>query len=190
MLDPLMLMNNLKGLLSSMKVRFFNSIKHVEYSNSKIRIAYINSDGMDLHAKHYILCIGAKASLKDVTLPVVAARGYALDIRLDTQILDHPVLLEHRVALAPLNSNTVRASGFFELTSIGSKVRESNFSFLYRYISEYTELGSNNIIERWVGYRQAMHPSMSIVCRYPRYSNLIVVVGHCRLGITLAPYTA
>ncbi len=193
-LNPLMLMNNLKGLLSSMKIRFFNSIKHVEYSysNSKIRIAYINSDGMDLHAEHYILCTGAcKAPLKDVTLPVVAARGYALDISLDTQILDHPVLLgEHRVALAQLNSNTLRASGFFELTSIGSKVRESNFSFLYRYISEYIELGSNNIIERWVGYRPCTQDSMPIVCRYPRYSNLIVVVGHCRLGITLTPYTA
>ncbi len=38
MLNPAMLMNNLKCLLASMNVKFFNSIKHIEYDySSKIK---------------------------------------------------------------------------------------------------------------------------------------------------------
>jgi D-amino-acid dehydrogenase len=202
MLNPKMLMSNLRILLSSTGVRFLNNIKHIEYSKDKdgiISIAYINADGADIKSDYYILCTGAyRVPFKHVNLPIMPARGYAIDIRVDEdsnniqrEILEHAVLLgEHRIALAPFNSYMLRASGFFELTSIGSKVRDSNFSFLYKHVNEHVELGNNSIVERWIGYRPCTPDNMPIICRYNNYSNLIVAVGHCRLGVTLAPYTA
>ena len=200
MLNPKMLMSNLRMLLSNMGVRFLNNIKRIEYSsgNDGIRIAYINADGINIKSDYYILCTGAyKVPFKHLNLPIMSARGYAIDIMVDysnnrqTEILEHAVLLgEHRIALASFNSYMLRASGFFELTSIGSKVRDSNFSFLYKHVNEHVELGNNSIVERWIGYRPCTPDNMPIICKHHNYSNLIVAVGHCRLGVTLAPYTA
>ena len=200
MLNPKMLMSNLRMLLSSMGVMFLKNIKHIEYSNYKdrISIAYINADGVDIKGDYYILCTGAyRVPFKHVNLPIMPARGYAIDIMVNdsnnrqTEILEHAVLLgEHRIALASFNSYMLRASGFFELTSIGSKVRDSNFSFLYKHVNEHVELGNNSIVERWIGYRPCTPDNMPIICKYHNYLNLIVAVGHCRLGVTIAPYTA
>ncbi len=207
MLNPKILVSNLRRLLSSMGVKFFNSIKHVEYcyhsnisSNMNTTcIDYVDLGNARVRGEHYILCTGAyKVPFKHLTLPVVPARGYAIDInimdnneKMQREILNHAVLLgEHRIALASFNSYMIRASGFFELTSIGSKVRDSNFSFLYKHVNEHVELGSNSIVERWVGYRPCTPNNMPIICKHYNYSNLIVAVGHCRLGVTLAPYTA
>ncbi len=200
-LNPKMLMSNLRILLSSIGVRFLNNIKHIEYSNKddRISIAYINADNADIKSDYYILCTGAyRVPFKHVNLPIMPARGYAIDIKVDEdnkkiqrEVLEHAVLIgEHRIALVSFNSYMLRASGFFELTSIGSKVRDSNFSFLYKHVNEHVELGNNRIVERWIGYRPCTPDNMPIICRYNNYSNLIVAVGHCRLGVTLAPYTA
>ncbi|MCS7141234.1 MAG: FAD-binding oxidoreductase [Candidatus Nitrosocaldus sp.] len=188
-IEPVTLIRALRDALRG-SVVFLGSLERIVWDGyGKGRVESFQTSDARIHADAYILCTGAYR-VEGLSLPVVAARGYMVELEGSGYMPRYPVLCgEHRVALSL--HGRLRITGMFEPCSIGDPPVEENFARLVEWGGKYITLADARVADRWTGYRPCTPDGLPIIGRVGNCtSNLIVATGHCRLGMTLAPATA
>ena len=123
---------------------------------------------------------------------VVPAKGYCVILRKKDSGVDMPLMFEeYGVAVNPSNSPLIRLTGFFELAGFDKSIPEARIEqILGRVFSHVPELGGAEVVASFSGLRPCLSFRLPITARHPRYRNLYIATGHCRLGITLAAGSA
>jgi D-amino-acid dehydrogenase len=143
--------------------------------------------------------VTAGASCKDLLQPlgfdpqILPAIGRVLIF--DTggaNIVKMPILLEdYGVTLVQHNKTTVRATSFFELNGFNRGFNSDRKNWLLKIISNHvSNYGKLNLVEEGVGFRPCSPDQLPVIGAVPKFDNLYVASGNCRLGVTLAPATA
>ena len=182
-----------------LKERYNTTIIHKDISSIGIeddRISYVDAGRERYRADYYILACGAYT--KDImakiglTIPLAAGFGYAIKTRPSSKRMKKAVVCgDYRIATSQTLDGNLRATGFFELAHLGFKPREERYRYLREKASKYIPLFSEvDIVEKWMGPRPCIPDGLPAVGRIRKYENLLISVGHCRLGLTLSAITA
>ena len=124
---------------------------------------------------------------------ILHARGFVTIFETNGEkIIGVPAIFEDTgVAVTQHNENTLRLTGFFEMVNFNKSYSESRKEWLYstarKHITRYDKLKP---VAEGVGYRPCTPDQLPVIGKVPKYENLYIAAGHCRLGLTLAPGTA
>jgi len=124
---------------------------------------------------------------------ILPARGFTTVYETNgEEIISAPSILEDTgIALSQHNENTFRLTGFFDMVNFKKTYDTSRKGWLYenarKHLMKYDKLKP---VAEGVGYRPCTPDQLPVIGRVPKYDNLYIAAGHCRLGVTLAPGTA
>jgi D-amino-acid dehydrogenase len=196
-LFPNKLMAALIGHLRSSGVEFIDHVQVDRFETYKKTLARAFAGGRSFEADEFIMAAGAwtdkLATSLDIKIPMVAGRGYSITLVNSSYKLNHPaVLAEGRVALTPMDENTIRFGGTMEITSIGRKPRyervQGILDSVKRFFPDFNQpLPSPDKI--WFGYRPCSADGLPYIGRVRRFDNLVIATGHAMLGLSLGAGT-
>jgi D-amino-acid dehydrogenase len=124
---------------------------------------------------------------------ILPARGFTTLFETNgEEIIGTPSILEDTgIALNQHNKNVFRLTGFFDMVGFKKTYAASRKKWLYdnakRHLVKYDKL---KYVNEGVGYRPCTPDQLPVIGKVPKYENLYIAAGHCRLGVTLAPGTA
>lgn len=170
--------------------------------NGKVTGVEIRGSSDNSHKENVdadIVVVSAGASCNDLLQPlgfnpqILPATGRVLIF--DTggaEILRRPTLLEdYGISLVQHNRQTFRATSFFELQGFNTKFPNGRKNWLLKMIERHVQnYGKLKLIEEGVGFRPCSPDQLPVIGKVPKFDNLYVASGNCRLGVTLAPATA
>jgi len=190
-LDPRKLMHNFSIFLRQNGVEFLEQRAiSFKYNNSEVSSLVTNKE--EIKADYYIIATGAHKdiykSLK-LKVPVIAGRGYAIITDSIVKLEHHIVCGDFRVSISQLDEGNLKATGFLEFADINDKPMNECFEFLRNTIANYIPAAKYcNIIDKWLGSRPCTPDLMPIIDKIK--DNLLINVGHCRIGVCLAPFSS
>jgi D-amino-acid dehydrogenase len=126
-----------------------------------------------------------------VDLPVVAGKGYTVDLRRgDRSGLTRPIVLhEARIAATPLDGY-LRLAGTMELGAASTRIDRRRVEGVHgagrRALRAWRDAPVTKV---WSGLRPCTPDGLPIVGRLPGCPSVAVATGHAMLGLTLAPVT-
>lgn len=123
-------------------------------------------------------------------IPVQPAKGYSYTFPRPAGFPDLGLNLGERyVALNPL-AQTVRVAGTLEFSGFDDRLHLPRAQLLNAATQEYLGLEcSPEAVEIWRGWRPMTPDGVPVVQWSPRYANLLLAVGHNKVGMTLGPVT-
>ena len=193
--NPAKLFSQLREKLSKMGARILIG-KEARLIGTPPRINSAVVDSEKLTGDVFVVAAGAWSRELCKPLgydpPIIPARGLAMIF--DTggaKLAGYPTLLEdYGIPVVQHNQNTLSVAGFFELRGFQSTFSESRKSWLLNILSKHLE-DQNKLryVKEGVGFRPCTPDQLPLISRVPRYENLFIASGHCRLGITLAAAT-
>jgi len=155
----------------------------------------IDVHGEKLTAENYVFALGAHTRMFfkriGLDIPVAPAWGHTVTLEPITGKLSRPVMIgESKVALSQTHDGNMRVSGFFELSTPDFRPPESRYAWLTKRAGEVIpRLRDLKIVDSWSGMRPCTPDGLPIIGRLSRLRNVILAVGHCREGLTMAPAT-
>jgi D-amino-acid dehydrogenase len=190
-LDPRLLMKNFTELLKKLNVSFINE-KAEYFELSGNYIDYLITNKSKIKADIYVIATGAYRdiykSLK-IRLPIIAGRGYAIITNSKLKLEHHVLGGDHRISFANTYEGNLKATGFLELADVNDEPMRKCYDFLEKTLIKYFPSAKGfGIIDKWVGSRPCTPDLMPIIDKLKE--NLLVCVGHCRIGVCLAPYSS
>jgi D-amino-acid dehydrogenase len=129
------------------------------------------------------------AAKMEVSLPLVAGRGYSVTLEDSPYKINHPsVLVEGRVALTPMDGNKIRFGGTMEITSTRTPPRLNRVAGILNAVKRYypafdVPMPSQEKI--WYGYRPCSADGLPYLGRTARWQNVVMATGHSMLGLSL-----
>jgi D-amino-acid dehydrogenase len=194
-LNPLKLHYGLRNAISEMGVKILLG-KRAQLRGSPPVIESALVDGRPLNGETFVLATGAwsRSICKSLGYDPHIVPGRGLKITFATggwSIIKHAALLEdYGIAVNQNNSNTLTATGFFELRGFQRAFSQSRRKWLIDILGDHLiKAGYLKYVGEGVGYRPCTYDQLPVIGRIPRYENLLIASGHCRLGLTLAPAT-
>jgi D-amino-acid dehydrogenase len=157
-------------------------------------IDFVTVGGESFRADAYVLATGAWARLLCKSIgydpPIVPARGLA--IKFDTggeNLARRPALLEdYGIPITQHNQNILRITAFFELKGFDRTFSECRKNWLMGTVRNHlADSDKLRVVSEGVGFRPCTPDQLPVIGKVPRFENLVIASGHCRLGITLAP---
>lgn len=151
----------------------------------------------DFEAENVVVALGAETNsvLKDlkVKLPIMAAKGYSVDIVGEGEPPRHALyLMESKLGLSPLREG-VRIAGAFELPGKDEEVHGRRVRQLVEQTRPYVDgwQPNNLVVDKGrAGMRPATPDSLPFLGPIPGHDGVFVAAGHGMLGVTLAPASA
>lgn len=125
-------------------------------------------------------------------VPMIAERGYHLNLSGQTDYLHHPICsAERNVFLSPLE-NGLRITGFSELSASGLPAVNGRFDSLKHHLSALIPQTAQAVqaADTWMGERPTLPDSLPVIDTHPEYPQIGFAFGHQHLGLTLASATA
>lgn len=125
-------------------------------------------------------------------VPMIAERGYHLNLSGHTDYLAHPICsAERNVFISPLN-NGLRITGFSELSASGLPAITERFDSLKHHLCSLLPTTTHAIqtADTWMGERPTLPDSLPVIGTHPSYPHIGFAFGHQHLGLTLAAVTA
>jgi D-amino-acid dehydrogenase len=138
-----------------------------------------------------VVCAGVRSRelLKPlgVNAPLVAARGYHLEVPGGMAFFDAPVVYNDAHLVVTPMAGRIRASTFMEFLPLDAPPDPKKTERLRR---EIRNLGYGEPTgAAWVGGRPVLPDYLPGIGRAPHAANLFYAVGHQHIGLTLAPVT-
>jgi D-amino-acid dehydrogenase len=128
-----------------------------------------------------------------LSLPLMPGRGYSVTVENNALQLTRPsILVEGRVALTPLNGNTMRFGGTMEITSHKTPPRLSRVQGILDAVKRYYpdfDMPLPTLDKVWYGYRPCSADGLPYIGKTRHQENLIVATGHAMLGLSLGAGT-
>jgi glycine/D-amino acid oxidase-like deaminating enzyme len=125
-----------------------------------------------------------------LNLPLVAERGYHLNLEASGARFEVPVTWAERgFVLTPMDG-TIRLAGTVELAAPDSPPTWARAELLVRHAQRlFPGLGGREA-SRWMGMRPTLPDYLPAIGRAPRQRNLYLALGHQHIGLTTATTTA
>lgn len=137
----------------------------------------------------YIASTGAFKKALPFSIPVAAGRGYTITTKpVKERLSMHALVGDSRLAVSQTSDGKIRAGGFFELTDPLANPDERIFASIERFLRESYSIDFETE-DKWHGSRPCT-PDLLPLAGKTGINNLLLATGHCRLGVTLAPFTA
>ena len=195
-LNPSKHMAWLKKWLSGNGVKFhYNSaVQKFNIKNGKIYSA--ESETSVFSADEFVIATGAASSklarLLNMSLPVLAGKGYSIDFPAGQLKLNTPVILtEAKVVITPF-VNSFRLGSGMEFNGKVGQVRMNRVqTMLDRTHHAIPSFPKTNVTEQkiWEGLRPVSPDGVPFIGRTQRYLNLLFATGHALMGMSLGPVT-
>ncbi len=125
--------------------------------------------------------------------PILPARGLVILFATNgEEIVRNPVFFEdYGMGIAQHDPNTLRVTGFFELVGFEDSYSTSRKAWLLDTLKKHLrKCVTLRYLSEGVGYRPCTPDQLPIIGAVPKFTNLFMASGNCRLGMTLAPATA
>lgn len=143
-----------------------------------------------------VVCAGAHSAdlLRPfgVHLPLMAERGYHLNMPQVRGVLNGPICsAERNVFVNPLDGG-LRVVGFSELGGTRLPPKAARFASLRHHISALLPQTAPHVAQasEWMGMRPSFPDSLPVIDTHPHHPQLAFAFGHQHLGVTLAAVTA
>ncbi len=190
-LNPRKLMLGLISLLKDSGADFLEE-KALGFNLEGSLVKELLTDKSKIKANVFVITTGAYKeiyrSLK-LKIPLIAGRGYSLIVNSNLRLNHHLIGGDIIISLSEFERGKIKTSGYLELGEVEDEPFEKCFKTLKKYMSKYLpNLETAEVIEKWVGSRPCTPDLMPIIDRFKE--NLLICTGHCRLGVTLAPYSS
>jgi D-amino-acid dehydrogenase len=193
---PQLLMDQLKSQLTLAGVRFIREkvtgFHTVAKQLNSVRTAEncYSADAVVLAAGSWS---GELATQMDISLPLVAGRGYSLTRSNEDFQLQHPAILtEGRVALTPLQGGKLRIGGTMEIVPTNTPPHFNRMKGVLHAVHDFIpekEIPFPATNDIWYGYRPCSADGLPYIGRPARWNNLVVATGHAMIGLSLGAGT-
>lgn len=195
-LYPQLLMEQLKNQLTSAGVQFIRE-KVTGFDTDTQQLRSIRTAENTYPADAVVLAAGSwsgeLAHQLDLSLPLVAGRGYSLTRSNEDFQLQHPTILtEGRVALTPLQGGKLRIGGTMEIVPTNTPPHYNRLKGVLRAVHQFIpekEIPFPATNEIWYGYRPCSADGLPYIGRTARWNNLVVATGHAMIGLSLGAGT-
>lgn len=195
-LYPQLLMEQLKNQLTSAGVQFIRE-KVTGFHTDARHLKSIRTTENCYPADAVVLAAGSwsgeLASQLDLSLPLVAGRGYSLTRTNEDFLLQHPAILtEGRVALTPLQGGKLRIGGTMEIVPTNTPPHYNRMKGVLQAVHQFIpekEIPFPPTNDIWYGYRPCSADGLPYIGRTARWNNLIVATGHAMIGLSLGAGT-
>jgi D-amino-acid dehydrogenase len=124
-----------------------------------------------------------------VRLPIVPAKGYSVDLRLNHPVRSSMLFSDMHVSATPFNGIT-RATTGLDFHGLESSIPTQRLNAIRTAYARF--LDSVSIVSEgraWAGFRPLTPDGLPIIGESSLIDNLFYATGHGALGITLAPVT-
>lgn len=197
--DPLDMMVRLASALKEKGVQFVTStVKAVRLEGGKAR-AISTANGQEIQADAFVLAAGVWSrevgSSLGITLPLLAGKGYGVNLWDEARPSIPAILVEARVAVTPFADRT-RFVGTMELGPNKLTINQARLAGMEEAIRRfYPGLGALDITpegkkdEAWVGLRPCAPDGLPYLGALPTAQNLVVAAGHGMMGMSMGPVT-
>ncbi|HZZ72136.1 MAG TPA: FAD-dependent oxidoreductase [Pirellulales bacterium] len=156
--------------------------------------AAVTASGEKICADRFVIATGAWApQLKHLfgcALPIQPGKGYSITMPRPKICPRFPMILEeHRVAVTPWESG-FRLGSTMEFSGYDTKLNGTRLKLLKTGAAHYLyEPWAEPVREEWYGWRPMTYDSIPIIDFAPRFSNVLLAVGHSMLGLSMATGT-
>lgn len=174
--------------------QFFTETEVFDFGRYRDQVRSIHTTRGEFRADQVVLASGVwtgeLAKKLGIRLPIQGAKGYSLTFRRPENGPRIPIFLENfYVAVTPYKE-TLRMTGFLELSGMDEKIRLR----CLRNIQDHThvclpKLGKPELIEIWRGYRPCTPDGLPVLGRSGKFANLWIASGHATKGMSLGPVT-
>ena len=166
-------------------------VQAITHGGGEVRVTC--DDGASLDADFVVITAGVRSrELMEPfcpSLPLIAERGYHL------QMTDHdwpdlpPVVFEDRSMIVTRFESGLRAASFVEFSSPDAPPDRRKWQRLRQHI-EALGLPCKAPAREWMGARPTLPDYLPAIGRLPDAPNVLYAFGHQHLGLTLAAITA
>ncbi len=196
-LYPNKLMQQLIAHLKSKGVRFYLNETVVDFEKHAGNITAVITDKNKFKADSVIIATGSwsreLAEKLDITMPLVAGRGYSVTLEDSPYRTNHPaVFVEGRVALTPMDGNKMRFGGTMEITSTSTPPKLNRVKGILKTVKQYFpefDIPMPSIENIWYGYRPCSADGLPYLGRTKKWTNLVIATGHAMVGLSLGAGT-
>ena len=143
-----------------------------------------------------VVCTGAHSAelLRPygVRLPLMAERGYHLNITQVRGLIHGPVCSADRnVFINPLDGG-LRVVGFSELGGTQLPANPARYASLRHHVAALLPQTAPHLAQasEWMGMRPTLPDSLPVIDSHPKHPQIAFAFGHQHLGVTLAAVTA
>lgn len=192
---PDRLNRNWSELLRQRGVRFIENCQLAAVTKSNSRVTSLQTSQGPITSNQIVFATGALSSLLaselNCRIPIEPGKGYSLTMRRPAICPKHPMLFpEHRVGVSPFEDG-YRLGSMMEFAGFDTSIPERRIQQLRDSAVPYLrEPFTDDIEERWYGWRPMTWDSLPIIGQVPGLENAFLATGHNMLGLTLAPATA
>lgn len=190
-LNPRKLVLNMINLLKEMGAKFLEE-KALAIKTESSSVKEVVASNHRLSGDVYIIATGAYKDIYKslgIKIPLIGGRGYSLIFHSNLLLNRYVMGGDHRVSIFNLTPNQIKTSGFLEIADVEDKPSYDCFDLLKRFAKEYLPgLNCDTVLEEWVGSRPCTPDMLPIIDKI--MNNLFLCVGHCRIGVNLAPYSS
>lgn len=194
---PNLLMKNLIADLQQkgIEIKTNESITGFEKKNGKV--THIRSNKQQYTTDGVVVAAGSwsreLAELVDITLPLMAGRGYSLTLENSPHQINHPIILaEGRVALTPMDGNKIRMGGTMEVVSTNTPPNFQRVKGILQSVKSFLptfDIAFPAEKDIWHGFRPCSADGLPYIGRTNTYDNVVIATGHSMMGLSLGPGT-
>ena len=160
-------------------------------------IERIHYEGGTIAPDEVVLATGSwgreTASLLGLHLPLMPGRGYSVTLKNSGHTLYYPsILVEGRVAVTPLDDQTLRFGGTMEITSHRTPPRLNRVEGILNAVKQFfpeIDIPVPPKEQIWYGYRPCSADGLPFIGRARSFANLTIATGHSMLGLSLGAGT-
>ncbi len=194
---PNRLMHSLRSRLTEMGVSFHWNEPITGALRSDQTLKSIQTPAGSYSFDQVVLAAGSwsglLARILGLSIPLMPGRGYSVTTSDSAFQLNHPaILVEGRVALTPLDGQTMRFGGTMEITSHKTPPRMARVQGILDAVKQFYP-DFNQALPKpdqvWYGYRPCSADGLPYIGRPRALSNLVVATGHGMLGVSLGAGT-
>lgn len=164
-----------------------------ELSGSTIS-GVIDRNGQKWKAEKYLLATGAWSPLLSkrlgFKLPIIPGKGYSITMKSPSVSPKVPCIMMEKKVVATPWENSYRLGSTMELAGYDEGLNEIRLEALKKGAEDYLiEPYTNEIYEKWWGWRPMTYDGLPIIDKSPRQSNLWLSCGHSMVGMSMATGT-
>ena len=194
---PNKLMQNLRQILLDKGVRFIANEAVIKFEKKNKNITHIYTDKNSYKTDYCIIATGAystkMATALDCSLPLMPGRGYSITIENGDFKLNYPaILMDHRVALTPLDANNMRFGGTMEITQINEPPKLNRMRGILESVKKVYPTFTYNepkLEDFWYGFRPCSADGLPYIGKTKQWDNIVFATGHSMLGLSLGAGT-
>ncbi|CAM1373148.1 NAD(P)/FAD-dependent oxidoreductase [Tenacibaculum xiamenense] len=176
-------------------VNIITNEKVISVNISGKKASSIQTKKQQIHFDELVMASGSwtpiLAKQLGLRVPVVAGKGYRINVKKDTGITIPAILTEAKVAVTPMDGFT-RFAGNMELAGINHKINTKRVRAIAqsseRYYSDL-KIDEEFINDADYGLRPCSPDGLPYIGKLSSFNNVTIATGHAMMGWSLGPAT-